>query len=258
MWELNSNGFITTFTDNKCLESPNPQTLDILECGLTSDYKDDRERWIFDYDGKIRSSKEQFTCLTLVDGSFGDLVPTSDLTCNASSVQNDNLHNPEKALGDDNNSYWASNPSSKEVIFEVYLQKYPYTLKEVTIRWEFPAKRFLVIGLLSDGFWKAFFNAKDNRQTLTVVNMMNYDILGLKIVMYDSTTKLNDLNIYGIRTLNFHTGGRYVRRESCKSMINNVNQWEIVDIDFTDRVTGKEYKKSWSELHKTRTKFKIM
>lgn len=240
------------------MESPTTQTIDIIDCGLSADYKDDREKWILDFDGKIRSSKEQFTCLSLTDESNGDLVPQEDITPNASSIQSDKLHDPLKALDSDVNSYWASDLSKNSVVFEAYFHKYPYVIKEIKINWKFPAKNFVVIGLLLDGYWNTFAKFSDNRETTTIINMLNSDITGVKIIMQESTTKLNDMNIYGINRILFHTGARYLRREPCKTILNNANLWQIIDVDYTDDVVGMEYKKAWAELHKTRTKFKIM
>jgi len=257
IWVLNSNGYITTYRDNKCLESPDSSTLNIIDCGIAADYKDDREKWILDYDGKIRSFKEQSTCLTIVDNIAGDMVPYEDLKASASSTQSDNLHAPENAIDLSVSNYWASNPSTNEVVFEVYLPKYPYIISSVTIEWKFPAKSFQVIGLLQDGYWKAFRRSTNNRETKTSINFMNYDILGIKIEMQDSTTKLNGMNVYGISNINLHTGAKYLKRDACKNMLNDVNLWQIFDVNFLDNVTAFENKKAWSEIHKTRTKMQI-
>ena len=187
--------------------------IDIVDCGLSSDYKDDREIWILDYDGKIRSSKEQYSCLSIQNDSFGDLIPAADIKAAASSTQNDNLHDPSRAFDIDSSSYWASNKSKNEVIFEIYFHKYPYIIKELEIFWKFPAKNFIVVGLLLDGYWKAFGKFSNNRETKNTINILNYDIMGLKIIMKESTTKLNDLNIYGISQVLLHTGARFLIRE---------------------------------------------
>ena len=258
MWILNSNGYITTYRDSKCLQSPSSTTVNIIDCGLSADYKDDREKWILDYDGKIRSSKEQYTCLSLVEESYGDLIPKEDLNASASSTQKDNLHEPSFALTKDVNSYGASNLSNNEVVFEVYFHKYPYLIKEMEILWKFPAKTFIVIGLLLDGYWNTFAKFSDNRATKNIITLLNYDIMGIKIIMQASTTKLNGKNIYGIANIAFHTGAKFLQRDACKDMLNNANLWEIIDVYDIDNVAAFEYKKSWAELHKTRTKFKIM
>ena len=257
IWVLTSNGYIVTYQDKKCLESPSSSVINIVDCGIAADYKDDREKWILDFDGKIRSSKEQYTCLTLADDSIDDLIPFNDMKASASSTQNDNVHEPLKALDKDMNNYWASDPSKNEVVFEIYFPKYPYILRSINIEWKFPAKSFSVIGLLSDGYWKKFFNTKNNRETLTLVNFMNYDILGIKIEMHESTTKMNEMNVYGITDIALHTGGKTLLREPCKTIMNDANLWQIIDVNFLDNVTGSEMKKAWSELHKTRTQLKI-
>ena len=126
------------------------------------------------------------------------------------------------------------------------------------IQWKFPAKKFYVIGLLIDGYWKKFLKMENNRETNSVISLLNFDIMGIKIVMQDSTTKFEDLSIYGIKGINFHTGSTYLRREPCKPILNQANLWKIIDISFTDTVSGEEHNRGWAQLDKTRTKFKIM
>jgi hypothetical protein len=196
--------------------------------------------------------------LSLTDDSFGDLVPRDDVKSSASSIQSDGLHDPIKAFDSDVNTYWASDLSKNSVVYEVYFHKYPFIIKEIEIQWKFPAKNFIVIGLLLDGYWNTFAKFSNNRETKNVINILNYDIMGIKIIMSQSTTKLNDMNIYGISSVLFHTGAKFLRREPCKTILNNANLWQIIDVEFSDDVVGMEYKKAWAELHKTRTKFKIM
>ena len=105
---INSNGYITTLKGNKCVESPNTNSVNIIECGTAATFKDEREKWILDYDGKIRSSKEPYSCLTIEDESFEDYVPNEFIRVKASSQLNDNIHEPIKVLDYDNKSYWSS------------------------------------------------------------------------------------------------------------------------------------------------------
>jgi hypothetical protein len=258
VWILNSNGYITTFRENKCLESPTTGVIDIVDCGIAADFRDDREKWIIDYDGKIRSSQQQSTCISLVDDSVSDLIPVENIKPSASSTQSDGLHNPDRALDSDVGSFWASNPSKIEVIYEVYFPNFPYVIKNIKIEWKFPAKKYKVVGLMMDGFWKDFKHFKNNRESINYINTSNYELLGLKITMLDSTTKFEELNIYGISKIEIHTGSTYLVREPCKEILNNANLWSIIDVNFTDDVAINEYRKAWAILHKTRTTFKIL
>jgi hypothetical protein len=256
VWIINSNGYITTLRENKCLESPSPNVVDIVDCSIAADYRDDRERWIIDYDGKIRSSLQQSTCLSLVDDSVPDFIPVDNLKSSASSTQSDGLHNSDKALDSDLSTFWASNPSKIEVIYEVYFPNYPYIVKSLKIEWKFPAKRYKVIGLMLDGFWKRFKVYENNRDSKNDINTSNYELLGIKIIMRESTTKFQGMNIYGISEIKFHTGSTNLVREPCKDILNNANLWNIIDVNYTDNVAINEYKKAWAILHKTRTFFK--
>jgi hypothetical protein len=256
LFVLHSNGYITTYRENKCIQSQNANTVDILECGNSSEYKDDRDKWILEYDGKIRSAKEEFTCLSITDLSVSDDI--KDIKASASSVQNDGMHGPERAIEDNALTYWASDQSSSDVTFEVYFNKHPYMVKSLTINWKIPAKSFKVMGLFQDGFWKVFYSERDNRQVATEVDMQHRDLTGIKILMTESTTIIEEKHVYGIILLNIRFGGRYLNREPCSSILMDSNKFDFIDISITDGVSGTEYKKAIAELHQTRTKIHLV
>lgn len=256
LFVLNSNGYITTFMDGKCLESSATNRVDILDCGISSQYKDEREKWIMEYDGKIRSTKEEFTCLSVSDLSVVDEIPSEDMRVSASSTQSDGLHDANKAISEDITNYWASDPSLGDVIFEIYFHKYSYIARDMTITWKFPAKMFKIIGLFPDGYWKVFKKTKSNRDESSYVNLMNKDLMGIKIVMLESTTKIEDKNVYGIKNIAIHTGSRYLRRDPCKDILLDANKFELISVGVLDKVTGADYKRSKASLHQTRTKLK--
>jgi hypothetical protein len=59
-----------------------------------------------EYDGKIRSLKEEFTCLNVSDMSISDEIPFEDMKFSASSSQSDGLHDANKASPNSITSYW--------------------------------------------------------------------------------------------------------------------------------------------------------
>jgi len=255
---LHSNGYITTESNNFCVQSPSSDVVNVVECGVASNYKDDREKWILDYDGKIRSMKEQFSCLSLADNSAGDLIPLDDMKSSSSSVQDDGIHSSDKALDISSDTYWASNPTTKEVVYEVLFHKYQYTVKTIEILWKFPATNFEVWGLMPDAYWKMFYNRQDNRDTLSIVNIMNFDIVGIKIKMIESSTKIEDKSVYGIKSMMFHTGAKFLVREACKDMQNESNLWKLIEVNHIDDTTAPEYNQAWAKLRTTRTQFSIL
>lgn len=128
----------------------------------------------------------------------------------------------------------------------------------MTIYWKFPAKKFKITGLYPDGYWKVFKKGNNNRDDTTYINLMNKDLMGIKIIMMDSTTKIQDKNVYGIKNISIHTGSRYLRRDPCKEIILDANKFELISVGILDKVTGNEFKKSKSVLHQTRTKLKTV
>lgn len=175
LFVLNTNGYITTFKNNKCLESANPNQINILDCGKSSDFKDNREKWILDYDGKIRSQKEEYTCLSVTDQSVKDYVDKDNVKVSASSTYEDGIHDAKNVFDYFDGTFWISGLGKIPVTFEIYLFKFPYTIKNIEIVWKFPAKKFQVLGLLSDGYWRSFLKHKNNRESTSIINTMNRD-----------------------------------------------------------------------------------
>ena len=50
--------------------------------------------------------------------------------------------------------------------------------------------------MLLDDYWNTFAKLSDNRASKNIITLLNYDIIGIKIIMQASKTKLNDRNIY--------------------------------------------------------------
>jgi hypothetical protein len=258
LFVLNTNGYITTFKNNKCLESSNPNQINILDCGKSSDFKDNREKWILDYDGKIRSQKEEYTCLSVTDQSVKDYVEKDNVKVSATSTYEDGIHDAKNVFDYFDGTFWISGLGKIPVTFEIYMFKFPYTIKNIEIVWKFPAKKFQVLGLLSDGYWRSFYKHKNNRESTNIINTMNRDLHGIKIIMKESTTKVGDGFIYGILNIYLHTGARFLKREPCKDVLMNANLFEILDTNSVNEVVGNELMKSRSILDKSMTKLKMV
>lgn len=255
---LHSNGFITTFNKNKCLQSPSFDRVNIVDCAISSDFKDDREKWLLDADGKIRSLKEEFTCLSIADMSYSDEVLFQDRLVSASSTKEDGMHDPVKAIEDNFSTYWASNEETSMVVFEVKFAKYAYTMKSIQIDWMFPPKEFKILGLFPDGFWRVYLKTKNHSTQTTFVNMENRDLMAIKIEMYESAEKVDGKNVFGIKNIALHTGGRFLRREACKDIILNSNIFEIIDVELPNKITGDQFKQNLATFHHSRTKLQLV
>ncbi len=246
---LNSNNMITTFNGGLCLSSSTSDIVEISNCTEAEEYKDDRNKWIIEFNGLIRSMKNPETCLSLVDSSYKDYIPSDALKVQASSSLADDNHLAQVAIEYfDLNNYWASAPSLNNVIFQVLLFKYSANIKKIEINWKFPAKKFTVYALFSNGFWKVLTKIFDNREHLSTIYVMHYDIKGVKIIMSESTTKFEGQNIYGINKIYFKIQGEFIIRQSCDKLIDDINKWEIIDIDYTDSTNNSDMKKSFSDL----------
>jgi len=255
LFVLNSNNLITTLNSGLCINSPTDDIVEVVDCSEAEEYKDDRNKWIIEYNGLIRSKKNPGTCLSVVDDSYRYYIESNSLRAEASSTVNDNLH-PAKLVIDysDLENYWASPPSVNSIIFQILFFKYSAIVKIIEIKWKFPAKKFIVYGLLASGFWKVFEKFTDNREINNIIYITNYDIKGVKIVMYESTTKFEGQNIYGINKIYFRIKGYFVLRQSCNELIDDINKWEIIDVNFTDLSSNKKMKNQFNNLYKIELK----
>ena len=148
--------------------------ININECGISSSYKDDREVWKLSYDGSIRSMKDQATCLMIASDSWGDLIPTEDMTARSSSTQPDQQFEASKLIDQSLKTRWISAHESNFIVVEVFIHKCAYIIKEIEIAWHYPAKNFEVFGLLDDGYWKSLYSKSDNRDQKTNIIEKRY------------------------------------------------------------------------------------
>lgn len=113
---LNSNGFITTYKENKCVQSPVTDVINVINCGIGSEFKDNREKWLLDFDGKIRSKKEEYSCLTISnDRQENNYVNPFDFKATSSSTY-ESIYNPNNVFRYYEDVFWISNliPNSQK------------------------------------------------------------------------------------------------------------------------------------------------
>ena len=257
IFKINSNGFLTTNNGDKCLQSPTENHVNILECGKSSEFRDDREKWMLSAEGFIRSSKEFNTCLTLADDTVGDEVLLEDLKVESTSTLDDDKHSPSRVFEYDRSSYWNSIPTKDVVILDIYLDKYSYMLREIEIDWKFPAKGMYIKAMLSDTTWQVFHHTTTNEDVISKIPLDNKDIMAIKIVMFESTTKIDQMNVYGIYTVRLKISGTYIRREPCDRRLNNRNVFKFIDVrSDIDNTTGNLYKKETTNLNQSYEKLR--
>lgn len=247
---LHSNGYITSFNSvNRCIQSENKLIVNLEDCATSENYKDDRHKWSVEYTGLIRSVKDPTTCLA-VSVSDDNFIRTNDMVVTCSSTEKDNSHEPENAVNYFTENYWASEMTVNEVIYNImFRDNLSFNIKSMKILWKFPAKNFRIIGMLPDGNFREFFYTENNRNTSTEHFLLDSEVKGLKIIMKEASMRFEGKNIYAIINIYLNISGKYVVREKCSEMIDDVNLWEIEDINYTDDKNGLEYKKENSNLN---------
>jgi hypothetical protein len=248
---LHSNGFITSFNAvNRCIQSDSKLNVNLEDCATSENYKDERHKWNVEYTGLIRSVKDPTTCLA-VSVSDDNFIRTKDMIVTSSSTEIDNTHAPEYAVNYFTENYWASEVTENDVIYNIsFRDNLSFTIKSIKLQWKFPAKNFQIIGMLSEGNFREFFSIENNRDTITEHFLVDAEVKGLKIIMKEASMRFEGKNIYAIINIYLNISGKYVIREKCSEMIDDVNLWEIEDINYTDIHNGLKFKKENSNLNK--------
>jgi hypothetical protein len=241
---ISSNGFITAFTSNLCIEI-NDSIINLEDCSISQEYMDNRNQWQFDHLGYIRPLKALDKCFSNTGSAYLDISKHANIV--SSSTQN--IAKVENILDySSTNTYWASEATIEDVILIIEL-KVSTMLKSVVINWQFSAKTFYVYGKLLDDYWKLILSFDNNKQQTNEIFLNgNTDFKAIKITMKESNIKLEDSNIYGIKNIYLNLPGNLMTIDEC---LMESSQWEIIDIYFTEEF-GKQNLQALTEFNKAK------
>lgn len=271
VFKLNSNGYITTLSSERCLEVSDATDLIILNnCSEGDDYQDGRNKWNIDYKGTIISQKSRSSCLGLTL-TQETLIPDY-FSVQASSTRKDGVHEANNVKDMTNKNYWASEPESIEVYFQINFS-ISVVVKSLIINWKIPAKSFklygkypLQYGSIEDivessnnndsdiynenisnrikedtsfsSYWVEFYSTTENTSMETTIELKSLNFFSLKISMIESSTKFNfqetSVNIYAINYIHIETGAHFASLFPCEETPNKYNRWEIKDIYYNE------------------------
>lgn len=259
IFELTSSGLLRTSSGSMCItiksESLNRHDIVLSSCAKSESFGDDRAKWSLTYNGYLRSMKESDVCIGIdVDDSEGEVDP-SDISAKSNSETNDGNHGANKALSVSENDYWSSDVLSAVAVFEAYFKNYAMTIGEINIDWKFPAKKFKLFALYSDGNWELIYKINNNDNALSTIQTKLNDYMGIKIVMNESTTKVNDKNVFAISHISFKTKTKKLKKFPCDAPSSS-NLFEIIDINDTaiSSAVNVNYRTSYSQLRSSKSK----
>ena len=257
---INSNGYVTPYSQpNMCVQS-NSNHITLIECSVAEEFRDERQSWILEPDGFIRSKKDSYKCLDIEQGidNYGSRLSNEHMSVHASSSQADNRFGADNAIDyNSSGSYWASEPSANEVEFKIeFKNNLYYPIHLVQVKWKFPAKNFELIGLLSDNSSKIFSKVEGNRRTFTEHSIKGYQLKGFIIKMKESSMRIENKNIYGIMTIYVNIDGRFIYRGKCKELSGKSNKWKMIHASFYDRKSGIEYQKNMKSMYSKKEELK--
>jgi hypothetical protein len=257
IFKLHSKGMITTVNGDKCIQSLHlSDNIELTDCVKANVFGDDREKWTVDYEGKIVSIKHDNVCIGIDLNDNNDVLPLHTLDIKVNSEQNDNKHKAINAFTLGDNEYWTSDVSDSEVIFEIYLSKYSSVLSTVNIDWKFPAKYYEVYALYNDGNWEMVYSINDNKDTVTDINLNDKEYSGIKIVMIESTVKINMKNVYAINNIRLITNIKRMKKMNCNDVIEQNNMFDIIEIN-NNIITNTKMKFDITESKLLNTKHKL-
>ena len=244
LWTIQNSFEITSYVGGKCIEAAEGDTSDgarvqINDCWVSKSAGDGREKWVMDHSGLTRLYKDQSKCLTvLTDSQLENLCLNRKSF--ASSTLNDGQHEANMAVDGYQENYWVSNPGNNEATFTIMFEE-PKTVKEIQIKWKFPAEEFEVLGLTAHNIWEGVSIVKNNGKglNLNVVNIGSRNLMGIKIVMLKTRDQFNGQPVYGIWDIRCISGTKAVRLKDCKELEElKTNKFLLEDVGFIDLTAG--------------------
>ena len=244
LWIIQNNFQITSYVGEKCMESAQGDTSDgarvqINDCWISNGAGDGREKWVMDHTGLTKLYKDQSKCLTVLTDSILENLCLKAKSF-ASSTMNDGQHEANMATDGFEENYWSSNPGTKEATFTILFEE-PKTVKELQIKWKFPAEEFEVLGLTSHKIWENIEFVRNNGKSLNLNNVAigSRNLLGIKIVMLRTRDKFNGEDVYGIGDIRCISGTKAVRLKNCKELEDlKTNKFLLEDVGFIDLTVG--------------------
>ena len=230
---ITQKGLIKPYNNYICLQVSNISDYPIFDfCYLENYYKDNRTKWNINKNQIISITNN--LCLTV---SNDRLLSYNYYTLNSSSELNDENHNINN-MNLSNNKYWASEPTTKNVVIEIKLNL-SLLISDILINWQFTAKHFEI------------YDINNNLLYRNTNNFINFSEIKLKLVYYNyfklvmlessSVIKLTNnqnLNIYGISTIKLLLHGRIIKLSKCSE---DENKFSLNKIELNDSTESNYY-----------------
>jgi len=244
LWTIQNNFEITSYVGEKCIEAAEGDTSDgariqINDCWVSKSAGDGREKWVMDHNGLTRLYKDQSKCLTVLTNSQLENLCLNSKSF-ASSTLNDGQHEANMAVDGYQENYWVSGPGNNEATFTMMFNE-PTTIKEIQIKWKFPAEEFEVLGLTYHNIWEGLSFVKNNGKglNLNIVNLGSRNLIGIKIVMLKTRDQFNGQPVYGIWDIRCISGTKAVKLKDCKELEElKTNKFLLEDVSFIDLTAG--------------------
>ena len=245
IWTLQNNFQITSYVGGKCIELADGETNDdsriqINDCWNSNGAGDGRDKWIMDHTGLTRVYKDQSKCMTVVTNSELENLCLNNANTFASSTLNDGQHEAHMAVDGLDDNYWASSPGVLEATYTVLFNE-PKTVKDIYVKWKYPAEEFEVLGLIAHGLWESIDMIKNNGKSINFnkIDIGSKSLMGIKLVMLKTRDKFNGMDIYGIWDIRCLSGTKAVKLKDCKELDDiKTNRFIVEDIEDIDLQAG--------------------
>ena len=204
-------------TEKKCLTfSEKKETLNFSPCNINA--SNIYNNWEFSpKDGFLGLRNLSQKCLQANKGYFS--LIRADVQVTATSKMNDDQHNPENPFLRSPGISWASSPGDQETHYIVRFDELP--LRQISIKWKFIPKIFLIQVFLNEIYWKTVLNVTNNNKVEEILDLEMDFVSGIKVIFKETDSRFNDLRVYGIEEFNIITQLRNVGIFNCEKNGHN-------------------------------------
>jgi len=219
---------------------------------------DGRSYFIFKDDNSISSQFDKKGCILVPSNPKDENLARQASRIEASSVVGTGNHLGDRAIDGNDNTYWASHPGDKSVVFTIYFPT-AITANKVKIKWYYPAKNYDILISTHERGWKHMYKVQGNSKRETSHDLKLYNLKVLQIKMTDNALQYMGLPIYGITEIYIDDGGIKLGRKECRKIKDETSMTWFLDEQYYYLIAEKDpWVQAWNKLTQTYLKLRSL
>jgi len=255
---LNPEGVLYHYPTGLCVTTAHDKNVKLDDCWGALMKNDGRSYFIFKEDNSISSQFDKKSCVLVPPNPKDENLAKQAFKIEASSVVGTGNHLGNRAIDGNDNTYWASHPGDKSVVYTLYFPS-ELTANKVKIKWYYPAKNFDILILTHERGWKHMYRVKGNSKRETSHDLKLSNLKAIQIKMTENALQYMGLPIYGITEIYIDDGGIKLGTKECRKIKDETSMTWFLDEQYYYIISEKNpWIESWNKLTQTYLKLRSL